>query len=323
MSVKNKSEWLAARVVERVDETNRIIGVELAGIDSEPLPSFTAGSHIDIRVEDNLIRQYSICNDPDQPGRYRLGILLDENSRGGSKELHKRLVPGANIQISHPRNLFPLVDNAEHVTLLAGGIGITPLMSMAYELNHRGIPFDFHVCTRDSESVPFRSVLNLWKDQTHLHFSDIEDKNHPPLNQTTDIPDYQPGRYLYTCGPDGFMTHVRRLAIEKGWPDDAIREEHFSANPVTGGEEFRVVAHQSGVEIEVGPEETIAEALIAAGVEVQLCCEQGICGSCMTPVLEGVPDHRDLFMTGNEHAANNYITPCCSRSKTTTLVLDI
>lgn len=316
-------QWIEVEVLQRKDEACGIISLDLRAIDGSALPAFTPGAHIDVRTSVGIVRQYSLCNDATEQHRYRLGVLLAEDSRGGSRAVHEELHIGARLSVGVPRNLFPLVDESRCVKLIAGGIGITPLLSMAYALHREARAFELHVCARDHARVSFRDELVQWPDQVFIHVDEEGEPDSPRFDPQRDIDIYQEGRFIYTCGPAGFMEFVRKSALELGWPEDAIRMEHFGADVAINGEVFTVEARKSGLTVEVGAEQSIAEALQAVGVAVPLSCEQGICGMCITPVIEGTPEHRDMYLTDSEKAANDRMTICCSRAAGSRLVLDI
>lgn len=323
MADNRNDDWNEVQVLQRRDEANGIISLDLHAIDGGDLPAFSAGAHVDVRLPCGLVRQYSLCNDADERHRYRLGVLLADASRGGSRAVHQALRPGVRVTVSRPRNLFPLVVGAQRVSLVAGGIGITPLLSMAYTLEREGRAFDFHVCARDASRVAFREELQRWSERVMLHLSESQDGSAPAFDPQRDIGRYQSGRLIYTCGPAGFMAFVRQSAVALGWPEEAIRMEHFAAQVADDAAGFSVEARRSGKVLQVGAGQSIAEVLQAAGIEVPMSCEQGICGMCVTPVLDGVPEHRDMYLTDAEKAANRQMTLCCSRALTPHLVLDI
>lgn len=317
----NNPDLLELVVSARVSETADIMSIELSAADGGPLPSFEAGAHIDVHVGNGLIRQYSLCNSPKETHRYRLGILRAQNSRGGSAGLHAALEPGARVLVGKPRNTFKLNDEAAFVALVGGGIGITPLMSMAQALHDAGKPFELHYCVRsrldgafmdELESAPFRRAL-------HLHFDDgsAEQRLAPSvLARRTDV-------HVYMCGPAGFMEWVQTGATSAGLCPERLHLERFSGEVDASGDEFEVLAARSGTQVTVSATQSIAQALAAAGIPVELSCEQGVCGTCVTRVLEGCPDHRDLYQTDAEKATNENIALCCSRSLTPLLRLDI
>lgn len=318
-----QNDWKQVQVLQRKDEANGIISLDLHTLDGSELPLFSAGAHIDVRMSSGVVRQYSLCNDAAERHRYRLGVLLADESRGGSRAVHDELHEGVSLSVSAPRNLFPLVDESRSVCLIAGGIGITPLLSMAHTLAREGRAFEFHVCVRDASRLSFREELQQWGERVQVHLNDSNDAATPAFDPSRDIGDYQVGRFIYTCGPAGFMDFVRQSALAQGWPEDAIRMEHFVADVAKTGDGFSVEARKSGAVVQVPAGQSIAEALQAAGIEVPMSCEQGICGMCVTAVLEGTPDHRDMYFTEGEKAANDRMTLCCSRSKGAHLVLDI
>ena len=318
-----QNDWKHVQVLQRKDEANGIISLDLHTLDGSELPMFSAGAHIDVRMSSGVVRQYSLCNDAAERHRYRLGVLLADESRGGSRAIHDELHQGVSVSVGAPRNLFPLVDESRSICLIAGGIGITPLLSMAHTLAREGRAFEFHVCVRDASRLPFREELQQWGERVLVHLNDSENPATPAFDPSRDIGDYQVGRFIYTCGPAGFMAFVRQSALAQGWPEDAIRMEHFGAEVAKTGDGFSVEARKSGVVVQVLAGQSIAEALQAVGVEVPMSCEQGICGMCVTTVLEGTPEHRDMYFTESEKAANDRMTLCCSRTKGAHLVLDI
>lgn len=319
--VARESPWLDVVVARREDAAAGIVALELHGADGAPLPAYTAGAHVDVQVKSGLIRQYSLTGDPAKPGLYRLGVLLDPNSRGGSTAIHTGFNQGRRIRISRPRNNFPLITDAAHTILFAGGIGITPMLNMAYELEAAGASWEMHYCGRTEDRLAFRDELKRFGDKVRLHIDS------GPKDQRLDIETVlatpAPGRHLYVCGPNGFMDFVTDAAARQGWSRDCVHLERFGAEVNTDGAPFTVIARRSGKSFEVRPGETIAQKLEENGVAVQVSCQSGVCGTCLTRVLEGMPDHRDLVQTDLEKASNAEITVCCSRSKTKTLVLDI
>lgn len=309
-----------ATITRRDDQTDEIAVFELAAADGSALPLFEAGAHIDVVVAPELIRQYSLSNAPGET-TYRLGILNDPNSRGGSRQIHAELKAGAAVQISAPRNHFPLDLDAEHSLLIGGGIGITPMIAMAYALKNAGKSFELHYCSRSESKAAFLDELKReFGDRLVLHFDDAgEDQRIDPKALAT----ARPGTHLYVCGPSGFMDWVIEQGKAAGLPDHQVHFEYFSADVDISGEAFEVYAEASGVTVQVGPNESIATALKAAGVKVQMSCEEGVCGTCICDVVEGTPDHRDHFLTDEEKEDNDQIALCCSRAKSSRLVVDI
>lgn len=315
------SPWLNVTIARRDAAATDIVSLELHSADGSLLPEYDAGAHLDVYVQSGLIRQYSLTGDPADRTKYRLGILLDPNSRGGSAAIHARFKQGAQIRVGRPRNNFPLEAAATHTILFAGGIGITPMLSMAYALEAAGASWEMHYCGRTPDRLAFRDELARFGAKVHLHVDS------GPKDQQLDInavlSGAAPDRHLYVCGPNGFMDFIVQSAEEHGWSKDTVHLERFGAEVNTDGAPFTVVAKKSGKTFEVRPGETIANKLEENGIVVQVSCQSGVCGTCLTKVLEGMPDHRDLVQTDLEKASNAQITVCCSRSKTKTLVLDV
>ncbi|WP_447750098.1 PDR/VanB family oxidoreductase [Pseudomonas nicosulfuronedens] len=316
---------LEVRVSRRQHEAQGILGFELRSLDGASLPAFSAGSHIDVHLPNGLVRQYSLCNDSREHDRYQIGVLLDPASRGGSRCLHEAVEEGMQLRISEPRNLFPLAHEAGRSLLFAGGIGITPILCMAERLAQSGAAFELHYCCRSAERAAFLERLSrsCFADQVKLHFDD------GPVEQRLDaarlLAAPADDTHLYVCGPGGFMAHVLDSARQAGWDESRLHREYFAAAPApeAASDSFEVQLASSGQCFLIPPERSVADVLLEAGVDIPLSCEQGICGTCVTRVLAGEPEHRDQFMTAAEHARNDQFTPCCSRSKSPRLVLDL
>lgn len=322
----DQSGTLAVRIAKRREEAADIISFELAATDGGLLPAFSAGSHIDVRLGEGMVRQYSLCNAPTERHRYLIAVLKEANGRGGSKAMHERLRIGDVLEISAPRNHFPLAHAGERSLLLAGGIGVTPILCMAERLSAVGVDFEMHYCTRNRDRTAFTSYIanSGFASRVHFHFDDGADL------QRLDIPALLNTRgccdtHIYVCGPKGFMDMVLAEARRQGWPEARLHYEFFSAEPVQrdSDKSFEVQLASSGKVFIVPPDQSASQVLAEAGIEVPTSCEQGVCGTCVTRVLEGAPDHRDLYFTPEEQAANDQFTPCCSRALSSRLVLDL
>jgi len=315
---------IKVRVASRAQAAEGIVRLDLVCPEGRDLPSFDAGAHVDLFLENGLTRQYSLCNDPADRGRYRIAVLREPASRGGSAYVHEALAEGVTLEISAPRNLFALDETASEHLLFAGGVGVTPILAMARRLDALGHPFAFHYCARDRSRAAFLDELAAapFADAVRLSF-DAEPATRLDLDIA--LADPAPSRRLYVCGPAGFMTHVIDGALARGWTPDQIRKEHFAAAPAPEGEDrpFELIIASTGQVVPVAADQTAAQALEAAGVFVPVSCEQGVCGTCLTGVTEGEPDHRDAFQTAAERAANDRFTPCCSRARTPRLVIDL
>ncbi len=306
-------------------ETADIITFDLTDPAGADLPAFTAGAHIDIETAPGLIRQYSLLNDPAERHRYRIGVLKDPASRGGSLAAH-RIQPGALIRTAGPRNHFELTSGPHETLLLAGGIGITPLLCMAQQLHRDGKPFTLHYCARSRSAAAFLTLLANapFARNVHLHFDDEAPAQKLELRAVlTGLP---PDAHLYVCGPGGFMAWCIETAMAGGIEESRIHREYFKADAPAeqaGDTSFRVQLVSTGAIFMVTPDTTILNVLRENGVQLPASCETGVCGTCLTGVRSGTPVHRDLYLTNEERAAGDVILPCCSRAASPLLVLDI
>lgn len=313
-------------VISRREEAPGICSYELARPDRSPLPAFTAGAHIDVHIpgDAGLVRQYSLCNAPSERHRYQIGVLDDPASRGGSAALHRLLQAGMSLRISEPRNLFELAPEARRSLLFAGGIGITPILCMAEHLAASGADFELHYCVRARDRAAFaaRLLACAFADRVHLH---VDEEPATALQAAQVLAAPQPDVHLYVCGPGGFMQHVLDSARAQGWTEANLHREYFAAAPVDTSADgaFSIRINSTGQVFEVPADQNVIQVLELHGIEVPVSCEQGVCGTCLTGVLEGVPEHRDLYLTEEEQALNDQFTPCCSRSRTPLLVLDL
>jgi len=314
---------LRVRVTARVLEALDIASFELASADGTPLPPFSAGAHIDVETGAGLVRQYSLCNDPIERHRYLIAVLRDPNSRGGSQSMHDRIRPGDLLRISAPKNHFALVPATRYL-LLAGGIGITPILCMAERLAQAGAQFSMHYCARSSERAAFAERLrgSTFADRVQFHFDDMPGGR---LNIGAALSDASPETHLYVCGPGGFIDAATGAATAAGWPGERVHVEHFGvAVQNTGADQaFEIRIASTGQHLLVPAHKSALAVLIEHGIEVPVSCEQGVCGTCVKRVLDGLPEHRDHYLTDEERAANHQFTPCCSRARTARLVLDL
>lgn len=309
---------LTLQVIRR-ELQGEVVLLTLAHAEGIDLPAFSAGAHIDLHLADDLVRPYSLCGDPKNRQHYQLGILKDAQSQGGSLAAHALNV-GDRVSVSDPRNLFALDATASHSLLIGGGIGITPMLAMAAELHASGRSFSLHYCARSRESAAFINQLEqaAWADRVQLHFSDTR-----RLNLAAVLADVPANTHVYTCGPTRLMDAVAEQAAATGYRPEQVHQECFSVEVETGGAAFEVFAATSGITVQVLENQTIVEALAIAGLKVCVSCKQGICGSCLTDVLEGEPDHRDSYLTDEEKADGDQILLCCSRAKSARLVIDL
>ncbi len=316
--------WRDVRIEGRTEQGDGILSFDMVGADGAPLPAFEAGSHVEVEVSPGLVRQYSLCNAPaDGTRRYRIAVLREAASRGGSQGIHDTWQVGETVKVGVPRNTFRLREAARRSILVAGGIGITPLLSMAYRLKQVGRPFVLHQCARTAAKAAFRSEIEASELAPHvaLHLSDGPPEQAFSVKSALGTPSC--GTDVYCCGPAGFMDAVTQQALELGWDADRLHLERFGVVRDDADAPFTLVAHRSGITLDVPGGKTILEVLAEAGIDAPSSCCAGVCATCLTGVISGIPDHRDMVMTVGEKAANRRIAVCCSRSYSHTLVLDI
>lgn len=287
--------------------------------DGGVLPPVTPGAHISLTLTSGVERQYSLTNYGSGLTEYVVGVKLDPNSRGGSLFMHNQLRVGTQIEVEGPTNNFPLVEDAEHVVLIAGGIGVTPVYCMAKRLIELGRSWEMHYSTRSRADAAFLKELGQ-HEQVHFHFDDEAD------GRFLDVPGIvgkaPANAHLYCCGPKPMLEAFEKACA--GRPPAHIHVEYFTPKYQAAAEGgFTVVLQRSGKEVTVPEGKTILQVVRDAGVDVPFSCEEGICGACETHVIEGIPDHRDSILTESERAQNATMMICCSGSKSPRLVLDI
>ncbi len=319
-------ETIRVRVIDRKEQAQGICSFDLVAADEGTcLPAFTPGAHIDVHVPGGGVRQYSLCNDGTEPGLYRIGVLKAEAGRGGSRAMHEQVTTGSVLHIGAPRNLFPLHEASPHSLLLAGGIGITPIFCMAQALWRENRSFELHYAARSKERAAFTDALQSQPLVRHVHWHFDNDAGSTPLDIGALLRRQAADTHLYVCGPRGFMDAVLQTARGQAWAEARLHHECFQADaaPLDGDAHFEVRLARSRKTVQVAAHQTLAAALRDAGVDVPVSCEQGICGTCVTPVLDGIPEHRDSYLMPEKRATNTCFTPCCSRSHTPFLTLDL
>jgi ferredoxin-NADP reductase len=300
-----------------------VVVLDLAHPENEDLPRWEPGAHVDLILGDSLTRQYSLCGDPRDSGVWRVGILFDPNSRGGSRYVHENLNEGATVRVRGPRNHFPLVD-APHYRFIAGGIGITPIFAMLEAVQRAGGDWTLLYGGRTRTSMAFAEDLAgrypervaVWP-QDERGLLDLESLLKDPEDNTL----------VYCCGPEALLSAVEQQCAY--WPTGILHIERFAAKAPTAEEaaealdQFEVVCHRSGVSFEIRSDQSILEVLEEAGIPILGSCYEGVCGTCEAKVLEGTPVQRDSVLTDAEKAAGEVMMPCVSRSRTERLVLDL
>ena len=298
-----------------------VAAFELAPIEGV-LPTFQPGAHIDIHLPNGLVRQYSITNGPGESAVYRIGVKLEPESGGGSSCLHETVREGDVLAISEPRNNFPLRRDANRTILLAGGIGITPLLAMAQALHRMGLAFELHCFAQSSDHVAFRDVLDGLGESVVRHLDLSPDETVGEIRRL--VAEHETFAHLYVCGPGPMLEAARREASAAGWPEDAVHFEYFkNTTEIDDSSTFEVALARSALTVTVPSGATILEVLREHGVIVPSSCEQGACGTCVATVLEGEPDHQDVYLNDADHRAGDRIMTCVSRASSDRLVLDL
>jgi tetrachlorobenzoquinone reductase len=300
-------------------EAPNILSYELRSTTEEDLPPFTAGAHIQVTLHKDMVRSYSILNSPSERHRYVIAVQKDRQGRGGSKWAHQNLHAGDILQVDGPHNNFQLNEDAEKTIFIAGGIGITPILSMVDRLRQLGRDYELIYCARTRATAPFVSIL---QEDERVRFNFDREPGGALLDIAAAVQAAPENAHIYCCGPtemlDAFEDASRELDRER------LHVEYFtSKEPPAEEGGFAVVLAKTGRQIDVAKGKTIMQALIDAGVAVRHSCIEGVCGTCETKVLEGVPDHRDRILTPAERASNQTMMVCCSGSKTEKLVLDL
>jgi ferredoxin-NADP reductase len=307
---------MIARIASIVSLSPGIKRIILTAADGALLPPAAAGAHIVLTIPGparSWKNAYSLVSPPGARDFYEIIVRRVEKSRGGSAWLHGHAQIGREIEISLPANLFPIAKTAQKHLLLSAGIGITPFLSYLPAMRAANAPFEWHHCSKAQDHAAFAALLPAQKNIT-LHTS----------RNTLNLPDIlarqKLNTHIYICGPDSFMTAATSAARNLGVPAAKIHSESFGG--ATGGAPFRVRLARAGLTLDVGPEESLLDALEAAGLAPPSLCRGGACGECELPVLEGTPDHHDHYLPAETRAAGTAIMTCVSRAQTPELVLD-
>ncbi|HYO54286.1 PDR/VanB family oxidoreductase [Archangium sp.] len=317
---------LCLRVQRITPEAEGVLSYELVPADGGPLPPFEAGSHLDVHVPGGFLRQYSLCNDPEETHRYVIAVQRDVRGRGGSRAMHERVRVGDVLTTRLPRCDFPLLYGRGYV-LVAGGIGITPILSMAHVLQRQGVRWHLHYCTRSPERTAFRELLASPAFAGHVTFHHDGGDPSRGLDVKALLATRTGGTRLYCCGPAPLMRAVREAVIQHEWPREKVHFEAFSTQAADAisdlaDTEFQVVIRSTGATYSVPPGQTVLNVLRQNGLHIPSNCEAGTCGTCLTRVLDGDPDHRDTFLPEVQRTARRNMLVCVSRARSHQLVLD-
>lgn len=316
------AEWAGELLVRRMTwEADGVLSLVLADPDGKPLPDWRPGAHVDIEFPNGVTRQYSLCGEPDDLSYYRVAVLQEQVSRGGSDFVHQRLRPGQRLRVRGPRNNFTFLPGDRYL-FVAGGIGITPLLPMIAAADGAGAEWRLLYGGRRRASMAFLDELARFGGKVVV--SPQDETGLLDLDRWLGEP--QPGLQVYCCGPEPLLAAVENLC--RSWPDGTLQVERFA--PRAGNDyapeserDFEVVCSRSGTRVKVAPGCSILETLRAAGLDMPSSCEEGICGTCETRIIEGTVDHRDSILTDSERAANESLMVCVSRAQSDVLVLDV
>jgi vanillate O-demethylase ferredoxin subunit len=301
----------------------------LRAADGAALPAFAAGAHIRVQVQVAGApdwREYSLIDanngEDSAPTHYRIAVRRDDVGRGGSRYMHERVKEGDVLQVQPPKNDFPLHDHAGAAVLIAGGIGVTPLVSMAARLRAQGRPVSMHYAVRDSGLLAYQDELSaLLGNNLQIH---SDQQAGAPLDVAAILSRCTADEQVYVCGPRPMLDAVLARAVDLGWPPERVHFELFAPPVVEAGDQaFEVELAQSGQRFDVPANRSILDVLIDAGCDPMFDCKRGECGVCAVPVIDGEIDHRDYVLTAGERAAGNVIQICVSRAKGRRLVLDL
>jgi len=311
-------------VADKAIEAHNMVSLELVDPDGEELPAFSPGSHVDVTLPGGLVRQYSLCNSAADRHRYRIGVWKDPNGRGGSRAVHETVKVGDALQVSLPRNRFRVPRNTRRAVLLARGIGVTPILSIADDLKSRSIPFELHYVFALMSPDSFRGTIDgaNFAEDTKYYLEDSE--RNQLLNAAAVLAEQPEETHLFICGADWWLDPIIKIATQKGWSDERIHVERFTTKLAAAqlDKVFDVKIASTGAGFKIPGDKTIAGFLEENGVKIPTSCEQGMCGTCKVKVLDGEADHRDKRLSP-EQRAEGYILACVSRAKGDMLVLDL
>nr|WP_244201317.1 PDR/VanB family oxidoreductase [Paraburkholderia rhynchosiae] len=316
---------LVLRVAKKTIEADGVCSFELRDPAGRRLPRFACGAHIDVRLGDGLVRQYSLCGDPRERRRYLIAVLRVADSRGGSAALHERVHAGDLLEIGMPVNQFALDEMAPRSLLLAGGIGITPILGMAERLARCHADFELHYFGRSRSRAAFVQQLMRAPFASRVQFHFTDERSGQRFDVERLLASQSPGTHLYVCGPAGFIDAVLCAARKRGWTERQLHWERFasSAPKPKAPHAFDVQLASTGKVYRIPEHKSVAVSLAEHGIRIPTSCEQGVCGSCVTRVIAGEVEHLDCVLTAVQRERHGHFTPCCSRAKGGLLVLDI
>ena len=306
--------------------TEKIKAFELRSVNKKNLPTFDAGSHINIIMENGKKRSYSLASNPQDREHYLISVLHESNGRGGSAWMHNEISAGSRLTVEKPKNNFKVIDNANSHLFLAGGIGITPILAMGYHLKNIGTEMKatLHYCTRSAcETAFLDEAREIFGPRLHVYHDGGEYSK--GINLTKTLKNHKKGQHLYICGPRGLLEAAKMASLH--WPQNNVHFELFSSkenSPANGNVNFNVLIKSQGLKLQVPPNKTILEVIREAGMNVDSSCEEGVCGSCKVGIIAGEAVHKDGVLTDHEKSSQSHIMVCVSRAKKNeTLILDL
>lgn len=311
-------------VVKKAVEAHNMASFELADPNGAELPAFSPGSHIDVALPGGLVRQYSLCNSSLERNRYVIGVWKDANSRGGSVAMHESVNVGDTLQVSPPRNRFRVPRNTKRALLIARGIGVTPILSIADYLKAQNIPFELHYVYALMSPGSFDTMISESKFAENTKFYREATEDNQLLDPASILTSQPEDTQLFICGADWWMDPLVNLAKQKGWGEERIHVERFTAKVAAAALDkvFEVKIASSGKVFKIPGDKTVTAFLEENGIKIPTSCEQGMCGTCKVKALEGEIDHRDKRLS-EEQRKEGYFLACVSRAKGDLLVLDL
>lgn len=309
---------------KRTNEAHNMVSFELVDPAGAELPAFSPGAHIDVTAPGGIVRQYSLCNSATERHRYVIGVWNDANSRGGSKALHAQVNVGDALQVGLPRNRFRVPRGTKRALLLARGIGVTPILSIADYLERQGIPFEMHYVYAMMSPGSFSELIASSNFAERVKYYYEASELNQLLNPAAILTEQPEDTQLFICGVDWWQDPIINIAEQKGWPKERIHVERFTAKvpPAALDKVFDVKIASTGAVYKIPGDKTVSAALEEQGVKIPTSCEQGMCGTCKIQILEGEADHRDKRLSEEEKAAG-YFLACVSRAKNDMLVLNL
>ncbi|MDB4223540.1 2Fe-2S iron-sulfur cluster-binding protein [Granulosicoccus sp.] len=312
---------LRVKVNDMCDIATAIKSVELMSIEGQ-LPTFQPGAHIDVHLPNGMIRQYSLTNATGQTDRYIIGVKRETASSGGSSYIHDTLRIDDVVAVSAPRNNFPMRRDAVKTLLIAGGIGITPMLSMAQALHHSSMPFELHYFVQGEDHLAFKDILKIFSASLVVHSALDHSQTQLELNKI--LTSYQAAHHVYVCGPGPMLDLTRSIAENYSWPDDAVHFEYFkNTQAQNNSAPFEVSLSRSGLTLQVPSGKSLLEVLREHDIDLPSSCEQGACGTCKVTVTSGEPLHQDVYLSKSERQRGDCMMTCVSRAKSSSLTLDI